>query len=94
MARKDRISMDRHAQILELYHRGYSIRRIAQTLKMCKKSVRKYVNRPLTQPNTLSILQSDPQTSLASPVDPNAIILQFPIWFQNLDWQTLVKERL
>ena len=93
MARKDRVSMDRHAQVLELHERGYSSRRIAQTLKMCKKSVRKYIVRPLVKPDLVAQI-SDKSEDLRGPVvDPNAIILQFPNWLQDMDWQTLIKER-
>ena len=93
MARKDRVSMDRHAQVLELHARKYSIRRIAQTLKMCKKSVRKYVARPLTKPNVVAQIQPKSETSQAPTIDPNAVILQFPNWLQDMDWETLLKER-
>ena len=37
MARKDRVSMDRHAQIIVLHERGYSLRRIAKSLQMCQQ---------------------------------------------------------
>jgi hypothetical protein len=93
MARKDRVSMDRHAQVLELHERGYSSRRIAQTLKMCKKSVGKYIKRPLSKPNLMVQTQNTSDDPQAPTVDPNAIILQFPNWLQDMDWQTLLKER-
>ena len=89
MARKDRVSMDRHAQVLELHRRGYSNRRIAQTLKMCKKSVRKYVDRALAKPLPS---QEKPGASLP-PVSSNAAILQFPQWIQDMDWQSLLLEK-
>lgn len=93
MARKDRVSMDRHAQILELHRRGYSIRRIAHTLKMCKKSVRKYIECPIVKPILISQSVDKSEEPLRPEVDPNAIILQFPSWLQEKDWKNLVKER-
>ena len=93
MARKDRVSMDRHAQILELHRRGYSTRRIAHTLKMCKKSVRKYIERPIVKPVLITQSVDKSEEPLRPEVDPNAIILQFPSWLQEMDWKNLVKER-
>jgi transposase len=93
MARKDRISMDRHAQILELYQRGYSIRRIAQTLHMCKKSVRKYIDRPLLKVAVSEDLNSPTDSENPQTSDQSSVILQFPNWLQELDWQTLLSEK-
>jgi DNA-binding NarL/FixJ family response regulator len=45
MARRDRITMDKQAQILKLVDRGYSVRGIASSLKMCRKAVKKYIER-------------------------------------------------
>ena len=45
MTRKDMISMDYQVQIYELHQRGHSIRKIAETLKMCRRSVRKYIEK-------------------------------------------------
>lgn len=93
MARKDRISMDRHAQVLELYAWNYAIRRIAQTLTMCKKSVQKYVNRPLVSQNVAPQIKDNSEELQATMVNANSIILRFSIWLQEMDWQTLLKER-
>ena len=93
MARKDRVSMDRHAQIIELQTRGYSLRRIAKSLHMCKKSVRKYTDRPLQRPASLAASQDPAKPESRPLVDGNTIILQFPNWIQELDWQTLVNEK-
>lgn len=60
---------------------------------MCKKSVRKYVERPLIKPDLLGKIQGKSDAPQAPLLDPNAIILQFPNWLQDLDWKTLLKER-
>ena len=91
MARKDRVSMDRHAQIIVLHERGYSLRRIAKSLQMCKKSIRKYIDRTLVKTESAqsehSLLETPPS------VDPKSVIQQFPDWLQDLDWQAIIRER-
>ena len=91
MLRKDRVSMDRQAQILVMHSNGHSLRRIAQALKMCKKSVRKYIRRQEKkeekgEEKNTSVLQED------NP-DGREVITQFPLWLQELDWRKLVEER-
>ena len=85
--------MDRHAQILELKKKGYSFRRIAQTLKMCKKSVRKYAERPLVV-EAKAPSSSEPIIHLSDEIaSNNNVISHFPLWIQSIDWQTLLLEK-
>ena len=93
MALKERVSMDRHAQILELKKKGYSFRRIAQTLKMCKKSVRKYSERQLVTPAKVAIQDNASEIFCTEKPDNSSVILQFPTWLQAIDWKTLILER-
>ena len=91
MARKDRVSMDRKAQILILHKRGYSMRGIALSLNMCAKSVKKFIQREMEKKPT------DNQGVTQDTLGPSAtkqtdIITQFPPWLQEMDWQYLLQE--
>jgi len=98
MTRKDKVSMDCQAQILELEKRGYSVRRIAETLKMCRRTVRKYIkikDSLIIKKELHAIDEPNNVVPIASPKTPSqeTIIHQFPEWLQNLDWQTLLNEK-
>jgi hypothetical protein len=99
MMRKDKVSMDCQAQIFELEQRGYSVRKIAQALKMCRKTVRKYIKKQgvlsLKKEELQKIEMSDQDISIVSQENSSSqsIILQFPEWLQKLDWKTLLSEK-
>lgn len=99
MTRKDKVSMDCQAQVFELHTRGYSVRRIAQALKMCRRTVRKYIKN-----QDVILLNKDLQKIESSTIEKNFIvnqeksysqevILKFPEWLQRLDWQRLLTEK-
>jgi len=90
MKRKERTSMDRQLQIIELHKRKYSIRRIAKSLKMCKKTIGKYVKKYEEE----KFLQNEfknkkEQKELYLPgkkkIDPNEILSRYPEWVQSLN---------
>jgi len=87
MTRKDRITMAYQEQIFELYERGYSIRRIAESLKMCRKSVKKYVlNFQQKKINETTSLEN-------ASSELKVIILNFPEWFQKIDYEHFLNEK-
>ena len=99
MARKDRISMDTQVQIGELLRKGHSVRKIAQVLKMCRRTVRKYVKKQedlaLKSKKIKQIVSSDQDEiiNVEEELKAQSIITQFPNWLQNLDWKTLLNEK-
>ena len=99
MTRKDKVSMDCQAQIFELHTRGYSVRRIAQALKMCRRTVRKYIKN-----QDVILLNKDLQKIEGSTLEKDFIVNQekshsqevifkFPEWLQHLDWKRLLNEK-
>lgn len=88
MARKDRVSMERQAQILVLYRRGYSVRRIAKVLKMCRRSIRKYIDRH-------SVEEKKPLQAEVFPEQKKEemqVIAQLPEWVRELDWRCILQD--
>ena len=98
MARKDRISMDTQAQIAELIKKGHSVRKIAQILKMCRRTIRKYVKRleEIEKEKQFQSNQLQDQKHSGDKIqiqNEQEIIRQFPVWLQSLDWKQLLHER-
>jgi hypothetical protein len=91
MARRDRISMDKQAQILKLAQRGYSVRGIASSLKMCRKAVRKYVEKAALDSRVVFPAEEEHKANVPCIVpDP---LKNSPDWLKQLDWKYLVSER-
>ena len=116
--------MDTQAQVFELYRQGHSLRKIALTLNMCRRTVRRYLKKrdrveaketkfSLCSNGSINIISTE-ETGLAAAVDfstfnqdlpsqivepeckalpPETVIVQFPSWFQNLDWKYLLNEK-
>ncbi len=98
MARKDRTSMDYQAQILELYKRGYSIRKIGIVLKICRKTVRKYVHRfekqdEIIKQQTKEVFENKFEIPESTFAKEEEIILQFPEWLKKLDWRKILEDK-
>ena len=93
MARKDRISMDTQAQITVLIQKGHSVRKIAQILKMCRRTIRKYVKRHEEVEKEKQSQTENVSTNQLHIQNEHEIIQQFPDWLQSLDWKRLLHER-
>jgi transposase len=100
MLEKDRISMDMQAQIIRLYAKGYSVRKIAGALQMCRRTVRRYVSRERDK-STIKA-QAKSESSCESMVKEEAekmeskeheAINKFPGWLKKLDWRWLINEK-
>lgn len=77
MVRKERLSMERRQQILSLAEQGYSLRKIAQCLKISRHTVKRYMV-PHDSENEGGALST---------------LISEPAWVQTVDWEFLVSER-
>jgi len=66
MVSKDRVSMDKQSQIRYLYNQKYPIKRIAESLNLCRKTVRKY-------------LEQTPSTQMEQSVDNQQVLLSHDV---------------
>jgi len=82
MNRKGRISMDKSIQVIRMRQAGHSINRIGESLKMCKKTVKRILeDRSLEKP------LPDMVSPCHLPNEPNG-----PKWLQELDCDALIKQ--
>ena len=88
---KDRKSIAMQNQIWELRKRGVPIRKISESLRISRKTVRKYIARK-EQPSTHQ--DEGPQRGPQPEVDPLLeLIAQAPLWLQALDWRFILSEK-
>lgn len=78
MKRKGKTSMDRAHQIRQMWKQGYSQNKIAESLKMCPRTVKKFMRE-----DSLSSDNSGKEAELSK---------DLPSWLKALDHETLVKQ--
>ena len=85
---KDRISVEKQKQIELLLERGYSRRKIAESLKLCRRTVRRYAKRFQLRAAEEKERPEKPQPAPLT----ETVFEPAAKWAKELDWSEIVKE--
>jgi hypothetical protein len=99
MKRRGRVSMEKHSHVLEMQRNGFGVRAISKSLRMCKKTVRKYLLLPVSggssdcgKPKNFPNLEPKEPCSLSFRERVSVASQNSPEWLRELDLEHLVSE--
>ena len=87
MMGKDRISVEKQKQIELLLKRGLSLRKISESLKMCRRTVRRYTKKSASKGHIKAEVKAQPAPEVCFEA-----FVPTQVWAKNLDWNELVRE--